>query len=99
MIAPQVMLIADAVMVRARSDAAKAATLPTSSSVAPAPEQRRCHQRLDERVPTLEVGGEGVDHAAREQRDDADAWRPSSLASCLRNASTAVSEIWNPPML
>jgi hypothetical protein len=32
--------------------------------------QGRRHQRLDERVTALEVGWDGVDHAAGEQRDD-----------------------------
>ena len=70
MIAPQVMLIADAVIVRAWSEAAKAATFPTSSSIAPRPSRVGATKQLGKSVAAVEVGGNRVDDTAGQQRHD-----------------------------
>jgi hypothetical protein len=99
MMAPQVTLMADAVMVRALSETTNAATLPTSSSGRAPAQQGGRHQGLDQRIATLEVGANRVDHTAGQQRHHPDAVPAELARQLLRSASTAVRGIWKPPML
>ena len=67
------MLIVEPVIVRALSEAAKAATLPTSSNVAARSQHRRGDDPLDDGVASFGVLGDGIEHAAALQGHGADA--------------------------
>ena len=57
------------------------------------------HERLDERLAPLEVGGDRVDHTAGQQGHHPDAVAAELARELLAQAPTAVREIWKPPML
>jgi hypothetical protein len=82
----------------ATSEAAKAATLPTSSNVAARSQHRRGHDPLDDGVASFVVLGDGFERAAALQGHDADAVG-SELASqrvAAPAAATRLSDLVRP---